>query len=219
MRCIALALLCSTAICGAAAAADIPARTYTKAPAILAGYNWSGAYIGIMGGYAWGGDGVDLDGGFIGGTIGYNWQGAGSPWVFGIEADAAWANFGNTFSATSGGVTVTLDTDADFIATIRGRLGYAMDRTLLYVTGGGAFVRNEISVTVAGGGLVLGATDDQWHTGWTLGAGVEHAFTPNWRVKLEYLYMDFGSENYFGGALASGDLDVHTVKLGLNYRF
>src|SRR5258705_5228384 len=73
----------------AASAADLAARPYTKAPPLSPGYNWSGFYIGVMGGGAWD---SDNSGGFGGGTIGYNWAGPGSPFVFGLEARAARAS-------------------------------------------------------------------------------------------------------------------------------
>jgi outer membrane immunogenic protein len=71
----------------------------------------------------------------------------------------------------------------------------------------------------AAGGFAVGASDTQDHFGWTVGGGVEHAFADHWSVKVEYLYLGLDSENYFGGAIASGDADIHTVKAGLNYRF
>ena len=83
-----------------ASAADLPRGSMPyKAPAYVAQYNWTGFYLGINGGGGWG----DSDwngfavsnspsGGMIGGTAGYNWQGAGSPWVFGLEGDIDWTN-------------------------------------------------------------------------------------------------------------------------------
>jgi outer membrane immunogenic protein len=204
-----------------AAAADLPrsAPAY-RAPVMAPIFNWTGFYLGVYGGYAFGsGSTSGFDGGLAGGTIGYNWQAAGSPWVFGIEADGGWTIFGDSASATVGGVSVSVFSEAQATATLRGRLGYAWERTMLYVTGGGAWARNEIGLNVAVAGVgAAGISDTQNHFGFAVGGGFGQAFAPNWSAKVEYLYLGLGSETYFG-AVNSGDIDVHTIKAGLNYRF
>jgi outer membrane immunogenic protein len=204
-----------------AAAADLPQRPVYKAPIAAPQFNWTGFYLGVYGGYAFGTGNTDgFNGGMAGGTIGYNWQAPGSMWVFGIEGDGGWTNFGDSTSVTVGAVTATASSEAKATATLRARLGAAWDRTLLYVTGGGAWARNELSASVAIAGVgAAGISDTQNHFGYAVGAGVEYAFMPNWSAKAEYLYMGLGSEDYFSGAVRSGDLDVHTIKFGLNYRF
>jgi outer membrane immunogenic protein len=203
-----------------AAAADLPQRPVYKAPVIAPQFNWTGFYLGAYGGYAFGtGDTDGFNGGMAGGTIGYNWQGLGSPWVFGLEADGGWTNYGDSVSVSAGGVTATVSSEAKAMATFRARVGYAWDRTMLYATGGGAWMRNELSASVAAPGIAAGISDTQDHFGYAVGAGIEYAFLPNWSAKVEYLYLGLGSENYFGGAVRSGDLNTHTVKFGLNYRF
>jgi outer membrane immunogenic protein len=202
-----------------APAADLPARPAYRAPVVAPAFNWTGFYLGVYGGYAWGTSDTDgFNGGIAGGTIGYNWQAPGSMWVFGIEGDAGWTNFGDSLTVIAPGIAATLSSEAEATATIRGRLGAAWDRTMLYVTGGGAWIRNEISVSVATAGVVLGASDTRNHFGYVVGAGIEHAFLPNWSAKVEYLYFNTGSETYFG-AVDVGDLSAHTIKVGLNYRF
>lgn len=207
-------------------AADIPAPQPVpyNAPAVVpAGYNWTGFYIGVMGGYAKGaGDANGFDGGFAGGTVGYNWQPAGSNFVFGIEGDAAWTNWGNSVSAIAPAVVVTVTSEASAIATIRARAGVSFDRALVYVTGGGAWLRNELSVRATVAGFTAGLSDTQNHMGYAVGAGLEYAIGGNWSAKFEYLYLGFGSETYFpgiAGGVASGDFNMHTGKVGLNYRF
>src|SRR5436190_19441291 len=114
-----------------ASAADLPRGTVPyKAPAYVAQYNWTGFYLGINGGYAWGDSdwngfavGNKPSGGMVGGTAGYNWQGAGSPWVFGLEGDIDWASIKD--NAVCGGVIC--QTKTDWFGTGRGRLGYAWD--------------------------------------------------------------------------------------------
>src|SRR5690348_5341502 len=106
-----------------AAAADLAARPYTKAPPMaVAINNWGGFYIGAMGGYAQeNSDGLGtLSGGFAGGTAGYNWQ-MGNV-VLGIEADAAWADVGATVGIV--GLASASSTIRD-MGTVRGRVGYA----------------------------------------------------------------------------------------------
>jgi len=210
------ALLAGTFLAGAATlsaqAADLPAQSYYKAPvAAPMAYNWTGLYLGVMGGYMAGSG--DLDGGFFGGTVGYNWQAAGSPWVIGIEFDGGWTNFGA--SETVG--PLFAETEANSVFTLRGRLGHTFlsDRTLLYVTGGGAWMRNEITLGAVGGPFI---SESKTHSGWTVGAGIEHAVTENVSLKVEYQYMDLGSKTYFG-AFDSGDVDSHSVKFGANFHF
>jgi outer membrane immunogenic protein len=221
---IALGTLAALALSvGSVNAADLPARDTYRAPVMVAAYNWTGLYVGVVGGYAFGSNDIsNFNGGFAGGTIGYNWQPVGSSFVFGVEFDGGWSNFGDSSSVTVGGITFTASSEAQAIATLRARLGAAFDRTLVYVTGGGAWARNEISASAAGAGIAVGVSDTQNHFGYVVGAGLEQAFG-QWSGKIEYNYLGLGSENYFSsiiaGGLASGDINVHLVKAGLNYRF
>jgi outer membrane immunogenic protein len=191
-----------------AAAADLAARPYTKAPAAaIAINNWTGFYLGAMGGYAQeNSDGIGtMSGGFAGGTLGYNWQ-TGN-FVLGVEADAAWADVGATV-----GVFETRIRD---MGTVRGRVGYAFDQVLIYGTGGFAWADNRLTI--------VGVSDNKIHTGWTAGAGVEVMFAPKWSVKAEYLYRSLQGETYFTGivpgGLASGTLNLNSVQVGVNYHF
>jgi outer membrane immunogenic protein len=224
IKCV-LAATALVATVSIASAADMSRPVYKATPAAApVAYNWSGFYIGAHGGYAWGDlngnlagliGSQDIDGGFGGGQLGWNWQAPGSPWVFGIEADASFASVGDTVAVVGG----SIDSDIDSFGTIRARLGYAVDRTLWYVTGGAAWVNNEITVTATGIGS-LSSSNTHW--GWTIGGGVEWAFYDNWSLKAEYLYIDTSSENYFTtilGTALSFDPDIHTVRVGLNYRF
>lgn len=171
-------------------AADLPVRgpVYKAAPAPAPVFNWTGFYIGGHIGYGFG-DFLanDIDG-FVGGLqVGYNWHFAPNV-VFGIEGD---------FTASDvNGIAFGFPYHIDYLATIRGRVGYTWDRTMLYGTGGVAFTRASL------GGIH--GTD----TGYALGAGIEWAFAPGWSAKVEYLY--YGFEN---------NIDLSTVKFGVNYRF
>ena len=122
-----------------ASAADLPRAMPYKSPAMVAQYNWTGFYLGINGGGGfgdsnWNGFAVSNSpsGGMIGGTAGYNWQGPGSPWVFGLEGDIDWTNIRD--SSACGGVLC--ETRNNWFGTVRGRVGYAFDRFMPYVTVG-----------------------------------------------------------------------------------
>jgi outer membrane immunogenic protein len=104
--------------------------------------------------------------------------------------------------------------------TVRGRLGYAAKDTRWYVTGGWAWYEQSLNATLAG----VSAHDQDFHTGWVIGAGVEKAFAPNWTWKLEYLYADFDRGFYtlapaLGANLVVSDFKVSTVRFGVNYKF
>jgi outer membrane immunogenic protein len=198
---------------GPAGAADLAARTYTKAPPIAALPTWAGFYIGAMGGYA-SEDASDfgMKGGFAGGTAGYNWQMGNL--VLGVEADAAWADI----SASASALGVSAESKIRDMGTVRGRVGYAVDQVLFYGTAGFAWADNRISVSVPG----LSASDSQIHTGWVAGAGVEYMFAPHWSLKGEYLYRSFGGESYtfpVVGTFNSGTLNLHSGQVGVNYHF
>jgi outer membrane immunogenic protein len=199
-----------------AVAADLPARTYTKAPAPIAINSWSGFYIGAMGGYAQeNSSGIgSLSGGFAGGTLGYNWQTGAL--VFGLEADAAWSDVGATVGIP--GLVSVSDKIRD-MGTVRGRIGYAFDSVLIYGTGGYAWADNRITASLLG----VSISDTHFHSGWTAGAGVEVMFAPKWSVKAEYLYRSFEGQTYFAGLIppgvGTGTINLNSVQVGVNYHF
>ncbi|KYG19574.1 membrane protein [Bradyrhizobium sp. AT1] len=220
MKKVLLASACLFALAAPASAADLAARPYTKAPVapLASVYNWTGFYLGVVGGGAWQADSdPKMKGGFVGGTAGYNWQ-TGNV-VFGLEADAAWADVSASVSAGVPGFgLVSASSKTDAMGTVRGRIGWAVNNVLFYGTGGYAWIDNKIS----GSALGVTVSDSKFHSGWTVGAGVEAFFAPQWSVKGEYLYRSLGSETYFGalGApAASGTLNFHTVQVGVNYHF
>jgi len=223
-----------------ASAADMAAR-YSKAPvaAPVAVYNWTGFYVGVNGGYGWSdtdrfdavlGGGVVVvgprqsgDGGFIGGTVGYNWQ-ASSNFVFGIEGDAAWADINS--SVVGGplcGAAFTCSFQNRFLGSIRGRLGYAANNWLLYVTGGAGFADFRYRTFTTATGLDFGTPFNTSPVGWVVGAGFEYGFSNNWSVKAEYNYYGFDTEQAPVGTLTITPVDTRTniqvAKFGINYRF
>jgi outer membrane immunogenic protein len=213
------------AAASSASAADLRPAYKAPVPVVAPAYNWSGFYLGVHGGYGWGElnstllgvrGNRDIDGWFGGGQIGWNWQAAGSPWVFGVEADVSFGNIGDSVSDPTFG---SFETEAKTFGTARVRLGYAADRALWYVTGGFAWVDNDVTFGIPGFGSI---NSSNTHVGWTVGGGVEFALADAWTAKVEYLYIDTSSENYFAGILGNAlsfDPVFHTVRLGLNYRF
>ncbi len=223
------AFACTTALVstGAASAADLAARPYTKAPAYIEPlFNWTGLYVGGHIGGAWTNEqfvnnGVgavfgDLtpgqgyrqrNSGVMGGAqIGYNWQ--ANNYVFGMEGTLSGLDNKGSFRNTAfGAANDVFSWRANVLATVVGRAGFAVQNNLFYVKGGYAGVNNRLSVTdpvVAGTG---GQT--HWANGWTVGAGWEYGITRNWIVGLEYNYAAFGSQTYqLGGTAGNYTFDA-----------
>jgi outer membrane immunogenic protein len=216
MKRILLASAAAVAIAAPAFAADLPvaAPMPYKAPAYVAGYNWTGFYIGanlgggfsslsdtgssltaagavIIGSTASGT--TNLSGVVGGGQIGYNWQ-AGHA-VFGLEADFDGSSQRGSSSAVNAFGTVFGTVNENWFSTIRGRLGYAADRWLFYVTGGVAFENGSASATFTPTGFanVPFTNGTTTRTGYTVGGGIETALWGNWTGGVEYLYIDTGS--------------------------
>jgi outer membrane immunogenic protein len=237
------ALFATACSMGAASAADIPAPIY-RAPAPPPYFNWSGFYAGVNIGGSFGhqrtsltdatgttlfSNSRDLDGVIGGGQIGWNWQGSGSPWVFGLEADiqGSGQNSRNSFAPLlPGGTGASYEDKLEWFGTVRGRVGYAMGdqgRWLPYITGGLAYGQGNIngSATSALGGVAFDSTNT--YVGWTVGAGVEWAFWQRWSAKFEYLYMDLGHGPTIalatGGNVTTGRMTDNIVRGGVNLRF
>ncbi len=184
------------------------------------GFSWSGFYVGVQGGYAWG----DTEAfssppdqsydystdGFLGGAhAGFNWQ--ANRFVIGIETDIELADISGSGAGTLGS---DHSTEIEWLGSLRARLGLAADRTLFYVTGGLAYG----DVAIAGPGYDFTET----RTGWTAGAGIEHAFAfmPNTTARIEYRYTDLGSSDFSeGGVTDDSDVTFSAVRAGLSWKF
>ena len=217
---------------GQALAADLPPPVAPRAPATYVPttvpvYNWSGIYIGANGGYAFGTSSwnnpafglttgnFNTNGGLAGGTVGGNVQWGAA--VLGIEGDWDWSNLNGTSNII--GCGPGCETKANWLSTVRGRAGWAIDRVLLYGTGGAAFAPVQA-------GFNGGPFQSTTQVGWTAGAGLEFAFAPNWTAKAEYLYADLGSftcnTNCFAGPAATPlnvKLTDNIVRAGINFKF
>jgi outer membrane immunogenic protein len=215
-----------------AMAADM--RMPVKAPPPVAPaptfYNWSGIYIGGHVGGAFGercfrdviGDlGCHDNDGFAGGgQIGFNVQ--NGQFVFGAEFSGSWADLTGSHSGSFFTPADSFHSDVDTILLFTGRVGLAFDRALLYVTGGGAWVRNDFRYN---DGFGFESSHKHNRTGWTVGAGLEYGLAPNWSIAVQYNYIDLGEKdvNFFtpntGPFTVQADSHIHLATARLNYRF
>jgi outer membrane immunogenic protein len=233
----------SALIAGPAMAADLPARgpVYKAAPPVMTYFSWTGCYVGGHVGGVWSqrdwsvgaGDPFFLPGqafgshdanGWLGGAqVGCNYQ--TGPWVFGIQGDYAWTDASGSGADSLNAVLfpgATISSNMKGLSSVTGRVGYAWDRFLGYVKGGGAWVQEEYTATA---GPFVG-TASQTRSGWTVGVGGEYAFTNNFTGFIEYNYYGFDDKSV---TLASGlggvynvvnvKQDLSVVKIGVNWKF
>ena len=244
-------------VAGPAMAADMP----LKAPPPVVYYSWTGCYVGgHVGGKSsradthWGAvspavnllffpgtavaDSIYMSGALGGAQVGCQYQFAGG-WLFGIEGDGSWTQSDGQ-SRVLGiaglvpappGLGLNEQVTEHWVATARARLGYAWDKWMVFVTGGGAWAGVEDKIftsifVVAGNnnGLLANAISQQTLSGWTAGFGAEYALGYGWSVKGEYLYMDFSNHTFFGTTIAPfAEVNLHlrqsVARFGLNYKF
>jgi outer membrane immunogenic protein len=212
-----------------AVAADLPPRP-DYAPIVKASvapfFSWTGCYVGAQGGFAWSNTGYDLDipptpntgfnfqliGGVAGGHAGCNYQ--FSNFVVGIEGDLE----GTGLRGRDFGLGVTIDEiKGKWDASVRGRVGYAVDRLLVYGTGGAAW----LDVNYSRPNLDSQAISKLLN-GWTAGLGLEYGFTRNWTFRVEYRYARFGSQAFpftTGSERTLRETEVSTIRGGATYKF
>ncbi len=206
-------------------------------------YDWTGFYVGVNAGAgmdrsytglsAFGSTAQSRIGGngVLGGAqIGYNWQygnflGLGNV-VFGVETDIQGSGVRDNTTCIyfcSGGLGLGVNQQLDWFGTARGRVGLATGPVLTYVTGGLAY--GDVKTTVTDLSAAGAATSfSNTRVGWTVGSGVEAALGGNWTAKIEYLYIDLGSQSGVSPAGApnayafSSDIREQVVRAGLNYR-
>ncbi|HEV7634067.1 MAG TPA: outer membrane beta-barrel protein [Bradyrhizobium sp.] len=212
------------ALAAPAFAADMPPRTYSKAPVYTAPqliYNWTGFYIGghVGGAFAGNNSLADSGGRFLGGVQGgFDYQFAPN-WVVGAEAQYSWLANNNNGVLFPGNVLVTSNNTQ--LGSVTGRLGYTWGPALLYAKGGYAWRDNPNIGVAVGGGPAPFTTSGNQKDGYTVGAGLEYLFAPNWSAKAEYQYYNFGNTTFTSGPIVGARFrdDEHTVKVGINYRF
>lgn len=181
-----------------------PAATFDAVPT----FTWSGPYVGVHGGYGWGdgnasaagGSASDnFDGGRFGGFAGYNWQ-LSSGFVAGVEGDV---NYDWNKNSYPGGY----DINSGFSGSVRGRVGYGFDKALLYAAGGWTGTRVKL------GGPI---SDHDTLNGWTIGAGLDYAFTNNMFGRVEYRYNDYGHGDLGGSKI---DFNQNIINVGVGVKF
>jgi outer membrane immunogenic protein len=216
-------------------AADMGARTYTKAPMMQPVMSWTGFYVGghIGGAFTDNDNGIGVvgftnsgnNGSFLGGgQIGADYQFSPN-WLVGIEGQISGMSNNNNrgfFNAAGAGFS---DRN-EWIGSVTGRLGYVWGAGVIYGKGGVAFRDNNNIAAFTGPGLATPFTTNREDTGYTVGGGVEYMFAPAWSAKLEYQYYNFDNTTVTAAALpvpfptgVSYRDDLHTVKLGVNYHF
>lgn len=221
-----------------AQAADIPVKRSVPAaaPVAIAAYDWTGFYLGLHAGGGWAlshwfdvspprpdrdeGEGT-AEGWIAGGQAGYNFQTGAL--VLGVDVQGSFAELsGSRRNAFFTGLQN--HTDVNSLVTVAGRLGVAQNNLLWFAKAGAAWGDSDFLVTTASGGRF--ASWSQSRTGWMAGGGAEWGLTPNCSFKIEYNYIDFGSETTNAIGCGSGcgfseqvDQRVHTVMGGFNYRF
>ena len=246
MKKIFSAAIALAAMAAPAAAADMAARPYTKAPMMVAAmYDWSGFYIGINGGGAWThkcwdlnnrGAGVfapaiaegchDSTGGVVGGQFGYRWQSAA--WVFGLEAQGDFASLSGSSLSNPLALTAaaTNRSKVDAIYLLTGQVGYAVNNVLFYVKGGAMGVNDKFEgFTTATGVVFDSARQTRW--GGAIGAGLDYGITPNIVLGVDYMHGFMGCKDtslyaVAGGAFSRTDRicqDVDMVTARLSYKF
>ncbi len=232
-----------------------PAAAVTLSPS-----PWIGVYAGVNGGYGsslqddavhfdefagianpvllFSGDfgSLDLSGGFGGVQIGANFAQLG-PVVLGVEVDAQWSDIDDDASSTipylpGATLTASKKNEVKSFGTFRPRIGIAFDRTLVYATGGFAWgqIGHTFSTTDSLGFRTVDRSNRS-STGYVVGGGLEHLFSPRVSVKAEYQYIDLGSEDYlanevFGPAglptafsmRTETETSFHTIRVGFNYQ-
>jgi outer membrane immunogenic protein len=239
-----LSTVSALALAGNAFAADLPVKAPPPAAPVI--FSWTGFYIGAHGGVAWlrheqtmagvgaanvttcnfptpyGSCRLDDTGAVFGGQIGYNWQ-AGPNWLIGIEADGSWTGLKETkqFPLGGPGSFHSVNDKIDWLASVRGRLGFVAGQTLFYATGGVAFANFNAGWSRSGSDSLLQV--DKTATGWVAGGGIEHAFTRNWSARVEFLHYGLGTKSVtssIGGPTYTTSFrhDVSVVRLGINFR-
>jgi outer membrane immunogenic protein len=229
------------ALAAPAFAADLPVRTYTKAPVMSPIYDWSGFYLGINAGGASARDCLTINsvagaavvpnsegchnatGAVIGGQAGYRWQ--MTNWVFGLEAQGDWADLSGSNASRTAIIPYTNQSKIDALGLFTGQIGYAFNNVLVYAKGGAAVSDNQYNSFFTGTGVQFN-TANQTRWGGTVGAGIEVGFAPNWSVGVEYNHLFMGNPNitFPQSNIAvtrsdniRQDIDMGTVRL--NYRF
>lgn len=216
----------------------------TLSSAASAQGTWAGFYVGGHGGIGWVNHEQTISssvgiftctqvplakcelsdtGAVLGGQAGYNWQ--QQQWVFGIESDVSWTSLKKTkafFPFAPSTFSHSIHDRIDWLASVRGRIGWAAGDMLFYATGGVAFAN--FNAGWFRSGSIVRDQIDKTTTGWVAGGGIEKMFNRNWSARAEFLHYGFGktthSATFFGNTTYTTAFrhDVSVVRLGINFR-
>jgi outer membrane immunogenic protein len=236
-------------------AADLPPgpAPYYAAPIAIPIFTWTGCYIGGTGGGVWGNTndrwGANPAGfpGFAGSlAVSSSFHSSGAtggveggcnyqvnPWfVFGVEGDWEATSLSSTFGGTVvtpvGSAPFTQTFSSHWLSTVRARAGYSAGPWLFYATGGAAFANLSRSDTLTLPSGTINASQSTTASGWTVGAGIEWAFLPNWTARAEYLYVDLPALTFTAVnpttslqfiTATHGDLHENIVRAAISYKF
>ena len=243
MRNLLLSTAAFAALAGSAFAADLP--SVKEAPVVVAPtpvFTWTGFYVGADIGAGWGNKNIQVPAsplnpqtsvnpsftGIVGGGfVGYNYQ--INQFVIGVQGDIQGAGLqGNGYNVLTDSNT---DVTQNWFGAVNGRLGFVYDRALIYAIGGAAWTEEDHTVSagpyttalLTGLGIPAFPQKASWsRSGYDIGGGIEYAVAPNWTVRAEYRYYDFGNWNYnFNSWVGHGheNLTDNTVTFGLSYLF
>ena len=242
-------------------AADLPSRKVEPVAPVVPTFTWTGFYAGVNAGGAWGNDNVksawygpaeiydaatlaswanppysNNRAGFVGGIqIGYSYQ--INQFVIGVEADFMGSTIGGSSESPVLVINNTIDNvsrtkvQQDWLGTVRVRAGYAIDRLLIFATGGFAYGHAQVSTTSTD--TEAGVVESVWQGrkqstkfGFTVGAGLEYAITNNWLIRAEYLYYNLGSASAIATIAedplytrVNTTIDGNIVRAALSYKF
>jgi outer membrane immunogenic protein len=168
--------------------------------------------------------GLHTASGFIGGgQIGCDYQ--AGVWVVGVQG--MFDGSGMQGSNTDATGVFAVNSSIPWLATVTGRVGVTAAATVLvYAKGGGAWVRDNYTLSsIAPGGTAL-ANANPTASGWTVGGGVEWSFAGNWSAFAEYNYLDFGTPGVTFTSIVGGPTfpinikeNINSFMVGVNYRF
>ncbi len=182
-------------------------------PAFAPAFGWSGMYLGVNGSLGLAKvRGAEFHGIMGGGHGGINFMVTG-PLVLGVEGDVSASDLATTTMIDILGVPTPIRSRTYGTATLRGRVGFAMERFMVYGTGGYGVAANTMSGAIAG----VTATDANLHYGYSWGAGEEFRILPALSLRGEFLHARYGSKDYFSGGVPSGAIVTNTVRIGVSY--
>jgi outer membrane immunogenic protein len=156
--------------------------------------------------------GADFHGAMGGGHGGINFMVTG-PLVLGVEGDVSASDLAATTTISILGVPTAVRSRTYGTATLRGRVGFAVERFMVYGTGGYGVAANTMSATIAG----VTVTDAKLHYGYSWGGGLEFRILPALSLRGEFLHARYDSKDYFSGGIPSGAIETNTFRIGISY--